>query len=211
MLGFRSPAGYLSTADANTLTRSAHEQFVSKEPPSTERNSIDFSNTGAFRLTLSYKKKHKSRNERASVTDASFFQPEVDPALPSDTAQAKLDCPAMTKALEVPQERASRRKLARMEAQEGPWSVSVADTPYDKNSYSIYIKSEYSTSHLTILPPSFPIKLFSRRWICFTSISLCFAIREAVSLLSIRFVHKFVHRCASFAHLHLLLFPCSTP
>ncbi len=163
VLGFRSPAGYLSTADANTLTRSAHEQFVSKEPPSTERNSIDFSNTGAFRLTLSYKKKHRSRNERASVTDASFFQPEVDPALPSDAAQAKLDCPAMTKALEVPQERASRRKLARMEAQEGPWSVSVADTPYDKNSYSIYIKSEYSTSHFTILPQSFPIKLFSRR------------------------------------------------
>ncbi len=61
VLGFRSPAGYLSTADANTLTRSAHEQFVSKEPPSTERNSIDFSNTGAFRLTLSYKKKHRSR------------------------------------------------------------------------------------------------------------------------------------------------------
>ncbi len=117
----------------------------------------------------------------------------------------------MTKALEVPQERASRRKLARMEAQEGPWSVSVADTPYDKNSYSIYIKSEYSTSHLTLHPQSFQIKLFSRRWICFTSISLCFAIREAVSLLTIRFVHKFVHRCASFAHLHLLLFPCSPP
>ncbi len=74
VLGFRSPAGYLSTADANALTRSAHEQFVSKEPPSTERNSIDFSNAGAFRLTLSYKKKHKSRNKRCQ-RNGRFFLP----------------------------------------------------------------------------------------------------------------------------------------
>lgn len=141
VLGFHSPAEYLSTADSNTLTRGTQDQYAFKEPQSTERNSIDFSNTGAFRFTLTYKKKHKARNERSSVTDTSFFEPEVDPALLSDAAQAKLDSGTMTKALDVPQERASRRKLARMEAQEGPWSVSVADTPYDKNSYSIYIKS----------------------------------------------------------------------
>lgn len=46
--------------------------------------------------------------------------------------------------LEVPQERASRRKMARIEAQDGPWSVSVAEN--DKHSYSIYIKSAFTIS-----------------------------------------------------------------
>jgi len=29
-----------------------------------------------------------------------------------------------------------------MDTQDGPWSVSVAETPYDARSYSLYIKSE---------------------------------------------------------------------
>jgi len=34
-----------------------------------------------------------------------------------------------------------RRGAIRMD-QDGPWSVSVAETPYDAHSFSLYIKSE---------------------------------------------------------------------
>ena len=35
-----------------------------------------------------------------------------------------------------------------MDNQDGPWSVSVAETPYDARSYSLYIKSRWFTSFL---------------------------------------------------------------
>lgn len=35
----------------------------------------------------------------------------------------------------------TRRAPLRMDAQDGPWSVSVADHPHDKRSYTLYIKS----------------------------------------------------------------------
>jgi hypothetical protein len=38
----------------------------------------------------------------------------------------------------------SRRPPVRMDAQDGPWSVSVAETPHDARSYSLYIKSEFT-------------------------------------------------------------------
>jgi hypothetical protein len=33
------------------------------------------------------------------------------------------------------------RPPVRMDAQDGPWSISVAETPHDAQSYSLYIKS----------------------------------------------------------------------
>lgn len=39
-----------------------------------------------------------------------------------------------------------RRKPLRMDAQDGPWSISVAENPSDTKSYSIYIQSKL---HLT--------------------------------------------------------------
>ncbi|KAI5120805.1 hypothetical protein M0805_002432 [Coniferiporia weirii] len=129
-----------------------------------ERRSLDVtsSGTGSYFVSLSYRKKTaRTREDRASVTDISFFQPKP-PSLPStpkltsvlplrpDTIN--LNSPdskkKMTKTLEIPQERASRRKMARIEAQDGPWSVSVAESPYDKRCYSIYIKTP--THHMTL-------------------------------------------------------------
>lgn len=43
---------------------------------------------------------------------------------------------------EMLNERAGRKKLARLEPQDGPWSVSVAESPYDHKQFSVYIKSE---------------------------------------------------------------------
>ncbi|KIM82335.1 hypothetical protein PILCRDRAFT_71075 [Piloderma croceum F 1598] len=42
----------------------------------------------------------------------------------------------------------SRRPPVRMDAQDGPWSVSVAETPHDARSYSLYIKTP--THNLTL-------------------------------------------------------------
>lgn len=35
----------------------------------------------------------------------------------------------------------ARRKPLRMDTQDGPWSVSVAENPHDTKTYSIYIQS----------------------------------------------------------------------
>ncbi|THH09333.1 hypothetical protein EW145_g2097 [Phellinidium pouzarii] len=145
--------------------RSAQTQTqTDKEKISTlrERRSVDVtsSGSGSYFVSLSYRKKTaRSREERASVTDISFFQsnPSSVPSTPKP-APAPLLLPSpqsytvilnspeskkrMTKAPEIPHERASRRKMARIEAQDGPWSVSVAESPYDRNSYSIYIKTQ---------------------------------------------------------------------
>ena len=49
------------------------------------------------------------------------------------------------KALDTNIPSSSRRGPVRMDTQDGPWSVSVAETPYDARSYSLYIKSESFT------------------------------------------------------------------
>lgn len=132
-----------------------------------ERRSLDVSGSSSYFVSLSYRKK-KSRVDRTSIAETSFFHQ----ALPVDAASIPTHTPTpplqhlehtststqpasiinserasvtMTRTIEVAQERASRRKLVRMDAQEGPWSISVAENPYDKknhNNYSIYIKSE---------------------------------------------------------------------
>jgi serum/glucocorticoid-regulated kinase 2 len=46
------------------------------------------------------------------------------------------------KNIDATHSRQSRRPPVRLDPQDGPWSVSVAETPYDARSYSLYIKSE---------------------------------------------------------------------
>lgn len=52
------------------------------------------------------------------------------------------------KSIDAAHTRPIRRPPVRIDAQEGPWSVSVAETPHDAHSYSIYIKT--STHNLTL-------------------------------------------------------------
>ncbi|KIM47384.1 hypothetical protein M413DRAFT_22065 [Hebeloma cylindrosporum] len=52
------------------------------------------------------------------------------------------------KALDTNLPSSSRRGPVRMDTQDGPWSVSVAETPYDSHSYSLYIKTP--THNLTL-------------------------------------------------------------
>lgn len=128
-----------------------------------ERSSIDVAGTGSGSnsASLSHRReKPKEHNGRASVTDASFFHqpttPSTLPLKPTDSAESTLEShrktaaveltspdqkPKMTRTQEMPLERATRRKLVRIDAQDGPWSISVAESPYDRNNYSIYVKS----------------------------------------------------------------------
>jgi hypothetical protein len=56
------------------------------------------------------------------------------------------------KSIDAAHTRPVRRPPVRIDAQEGPWSVSVAETPHDAHSYSIYIKSESNIFRSTLSP-----------------------------------------------------------
>ncbi|KAI0042540.1 hypothetical protein FA95DRAFT_559895 [Auriscalpium vulgare] len=79
---------------------------------------------------------------RANIADASFFEPSttvfVDPSPPS---------PIM-KAQQEPHSRPVRRQVLRMDAQDGPWTVSVAENPHHPASFSLYVKTP--THNLTL-------------------------------------------------------------
>lgn len=149
-----------------------------------QRRSVDLtpSENGSNFASLSYgRQKARTRDGRASVTDISFFQQTVSPPSPSSTPTTfnstsdndplpkttaiKLDSPdrkqKMTRTLEIPYERPGRRKLIRFGAEEGPWSISVAETPYDKNCYSIYIKTP--THHMTLTRTGQEIQALHRK------------------------------------------------
>lgn len=103
--------------------------------------------------TRSFQPKRKSRQERPSVTDVS------SDSLSSPSHHAHQDHiqnykhdsnnPVRSmKSVDAAHTRPIRRPPVRIDAQEGPWSVSVAETPHDAHSYSIYIKSESSSCPL---------------------------------------------------------------
>lgn len=158
--GFKNVLGfYSSNSTSNSASHRSRSAQTPKEKNRTvrERRSVDVTSTasGSYFVSLSYRrKKERTREERASVTNISFFeristdiptQPTSPNPLPSvPVVSLNSPEPKMPLMLEVPQERASRRKMARIEAQDGPWSVSVAEN--DKHSYSIYIKSAFTIS-----------------------------------------------------------------
>lgn len=85
-------------------------------------------------IVTGYSAKRRQRRERSSVTDSSLFDP--DP-------QAHTATPATSSAMpgkNISSPVISVRRLHRVE--EGPWTISVAETPHDPSSYSLYIKSE---------------------------------------------------------------------
>jgi hypothetical protein len=98
----------------------------------------------------SYNKKRKQRHDRSSVTDTSFFEPGAI-IIPS-TADNSAPIPSVENMKPIDMN-TPRRPPVRMDAQDGPWSVSVAETPHDARSYSLYIKSEF---HLSVIFPFAP-------------------------------------------------------
>jgi hypothetical protein len=60
------------------------------------------------------------------------------------------------------QPRPSRRQVLRVEAQDGPWTVSVAENHHRPSSYTLYVKSEYPF-----------IKELSKLLVCCVALSCC--------------------------------------
>lgn len=102
-----------------------------RRPNTFTRRSID--------TARSYSRRRKQRPDRSGVADISFFEP--DAILIASTDENSNPIPTIEN-MKVTDGNTSLRPPVRMDAQDGPWSVSVAETPHDARSYSLYIKSE---------------------------------------------------------------------
>lgn len=106
--------------------------------PSLTSNSV-YHRTQAFSRrsvdsVVSYQAKSKTRSKRTSVADGPFFE--------DDAVTVSKDVPDGMKNGIAPRPTPSRRIPGRGEKQEGHWTISVAETPHDATSYSLYIRSE---------------------------------------------------------------------
>lgn len=94
----------------------------------------------------SYANRRKHKADRSNVTAISFFQQESEPTEPQiiDTPPPIVNLAANDMTVDGHHSQtSSRRPPVRMDAQDGPWSISVAETPLDARSYSLYIKSKF--------------------------------------------------------------------
>ncbi|KAH0837846.1 hypothetical protein J3R83DRAFT_6070 [Lanmaoa asiatica] len=127
VLGF----GALSFKDVNPIRgRSSVDTYCPREP--SVRASVDTSR--------SYQYNRKSKAERSSVTDLTFF--ESRNSSPHNEHAPHNNSVRSMRNVDAAPSRSTRRPPVRIDVQEGPWSISVAETPHDARSYSIYIKSE---------------------------------------------------------------------
>lgn len=129
---FKSVLGFASF----NRSRSSVDSCLPRQP---SRISLD--------TTRSFQNKRKSRQEHPSVTDASSdslssphhaYQDHIQ-----DHKHDSNNPVRSMKSIDTAHTRPIRRPPVRLDLQEGPWSVSVAETPHDAHSYSIYIKSEF--------------------------------------------------------------------
>ena len=139
---FRTVLGLGTLNKDSELSRRKSSATTSTQSRSFSRRSVDV-------VSGSLKRQH--RRNQSSVVDPSFFTPDV-PASAESTAQPS-DMPTIRNS--VVQSQPTRRIPVRAENQDGPWTVSVAETPHEPNSYSIYIKSEC----LSVIPLSRAHKL----------------------------------------------------
>lgn len=111
-----------------------------RRTPAFSRRSID--------SVASYQVKGKTRSQRTSVADGPFFE--------DDAVTVSKDVPASMKNGIAPRSMPSRRAPGRGEKQEGHWAISVAETPHDTTSFSLYIKSEFTSRLLHGMPSTLP-------------------------------------------------------
>jgi hypothetical protein len=74
-------------------------------------------------------KRKKTASRSVPADDAFFEVPDPKTPIVAEDNNLKGSLP-------------SRRAPLRMDAQDGPWSISVADHPHDARSYTLYIKSK---------------------------------------------------------------------
>lgn len=140
VLGF----GALTLKDAAPIRGRSSVDTARQAPATATRASIDCTTPTSFYP--------RHRIERASVTNlAAFFKESRStshqhaPGLADTTTSTSV---RNMNSLDAAPPRAMRRQPVRIDTQDGPWTVSVAETPHDARSYSIYIKTP--THNLTL-------------------------------------------------------------
>jgi hypothetical protein len=114
------------------------------------------------RSSLSSQRRRKTRDSQ-SITSLSFF--ESDSTVHVENTPLSTPLPAMTATPER-RSRPSRRQVLRVDAQDGPWTVSVAENPHHPSSYTLYVKSECLSYSLRNFPKK---KKESFGWVAPTS------------------------------------------
>ncbi|KAI0299851.1 hypothetical protein BC826DRAFT_993729 [Russula brevipes] len=131
----RSPRTVLGFGNI-LLHRSDNTQFRSR--PALTKPPV------SARASLSVRRRRKPRANAQSIVTLSFLEPDstvhVENAPPSPTS-------VMTAAQER-QPRPARRQVLRVDAQDGPWTVSVAENPHRPSSFTLYVKTP--THNLTL-------------------------------------------------------------
>jgi hypothetical protein len=94
------------------------------------------------RSSLSSRRRRKNRQSQ-TITSVSFFEP--DSTVHVENTPPPPPPPAMTATPER-RSRPSRRQVLRVDAQDGPWTVSVAENPHQPSSFTLYVKSECPVS-----------------------------------------------------------------
>lgn len=138
VLGF----GALSLEDAAPIRgRSSIDTYRPREP--IVRASID--------TTRSLQPKRSSVEVLSNTNIGSHSSTSShahQPHAPQANANTNTSVRSMN-SLDAAPPRAMRRHPLRIDVQEGPWTISVAETPHDARSYSIYIKSAFIFATLT--------------------------------------------------------------
>ncbi|RDB29452.1 RAC family serine/threonine-protein kinase [Hypsizygus marmoreus] len=132
VLGFSTLSRDSSDTDPPIRTDSRNLTFT--------RQSID--------TARSYANRRKKRADRGSVAHISFFQRDLQSSNTTtfDNNNSIVDLTLDDK-MTVDNTLLTRRNHGRVD-QDGPWSVSVAETPHDPQSYSLYINTP--THNLTL-------------------------------------------------------------
>lgn len=93
----------------------------------------------AARRSLSTRRRRNPRAETQNINTLSFL--EFDSTIHVENNSPSPSISPMT-ATQERQPRPARRQVLRVDAQDGPWTVSVAENPHRPSSYTLYVKSE---------------------------------------------------------------------
>ena len=93
----------------------------------------------AARRSLSTRRRRNPRADTQNINTLSFL--EFDSTIHVENTPPSPSISAMT-ATQERQPRPARRQVLRVDAQDGPWTVSVAENPHRPSSYTLYVKSK---------------------------------------------------------------------
>ena len=133
-----SPKAKLKTILGRSSQPKAVDPSAVQRSPALERSHPSLSRRSIDTITDWQVKQKKSKADRPSTPDISFFEQDVVTVTkPSDIPDNEMKNGIAP--------RPSQRRPLRIDGQDGPWAISVAEN--DPSSYSLYVKSESCYVH----------------------------------------------------------------